>query len=210
MLPTDDPVPAAVPPATLGARLALRLPEIVIQALFLLVAVVLAFAVEEWREARELDRLALEARNAILQEVARNRDELVESSQETSEAIGLLDAALASPAPGGTEPRQLPVNLELALLSSAAWNTAQSTEASRRMNYAWMLQVSQAYELQALYHQAQWTAVEALVTLKSTTDEASQLANARALLGRIRLARSLGETLQEDYDAITKGAAGAK
>jgi hypothetical protein len=57
----------AAPRASLGMRIAERLPEIMIEALFMLVAVVLAFAVEEWREERELDGLAAQARGAILQ-----------------------------------------------------------------------------------------------------------------------------------------------
>ena len=72
---------AAAPRASLGTRITERLPEIVIEALFMLVAVVLAFAVEEWREERELDGLAAEARGAILQEVTSNREELIESNQ---------------------------------------------------------------------------------------------------------------------------------
>ena len=47
-----------------------RLPEILIEALFMLVAVVLAFAVEEWREERELDGLAAEEFATALKEVA--------------------------------------------------------------------------------------------------------------------------------------------
>ena len=85
---------AAAPRASLGTRLTERLPEIVIEALFMLVAVVLAFAVEEWREERELDGLAAEARGAILQEVTSNRDELIESNQGTTDAIAELEAWL--------------------------------------------------------------------------------------------------------------------
>lgn len=203
MLPTAEPdAPAPAPRATLRARLASRLPEILIEALFLLVAVVLAFAVEEWREERELDRLADEARVAILREVARNRDELLESRQDTIDAIASLEAALAAWQQGAPGPRELKVNLELAIFSSAAWRTAQSTEASRRMNYAWMLQVSQSYELQAMYQEAQWAAVEALVTLRTTGAEATQAETARALLGRVRLLTSLGQALEEDYAKI--------
>lgn len=213
----------AAPRASLRTRIAERLPEIVIEALFMLVAVVLAFAVEEWREERELDGLAAQARGAILQEVARNRDELLESKQGTVDAIAALEAwleqagqgARARPAIGerqrekGAERAQaspaLPdptVNLELALLSSAAWRTAQSMEASRRMDYTWMLQISQTYELQALYQDAQSATVEALVTHRTSMDEATRQANARALLGRIRVLTSLGQSLEEDYADI--------
>ena len=87
MPPSTEPdTAAAASRASLGARLGERLPEILIEALFMLVAVVLAFAVEEWREERELDGLAAEARGAILQEVRRNRDELIESKQDTGAA----------------------------------------------------------------------------------------------------------------------------
>lgn len=210
MQPTAEPevvavepeIPLIEPRPTLTARIAERLPEIIIEALFTLVAVVLAFAVEEWREERELDGRAEEARLAILQEVRRNRDELLESRQQTVDAIAALEASLAPPAQDAPAPGHVAINLELALLSSAAWTTAQSTEASRRMDYAWTLRVSQAYELQAMYQDAQWAAAEALVTFRTSSDEAKQDETARALLGRVRLLTSLGEALEDDYESL--------
>ena len=222
MPPTAEPdTAAAAPRASLGTRIAERLPEIVIEALFMLVAVVLAFAVEEWREERELDGLAAEARGAILQEVTRNRDELIESKQGTTDATAALEAWLdqaaqvmpstqeaqragsaeaAQPTPALPDPA---VNLsKLALLSSAAWRTAQSTEASRRMDYAWMLQISQTYELQAMYQDAQSATIDALVTHRTSMDELTRRATARALLGRIRVLTSLGQALEDDYADI--------
>jgi hypothetical protein len=225
MPPTAEPdTAAAAPRASLGTRIAERLPEIVIEALFMLVAVVLAFAVEKWREERELDGLAAEARGAILQEVTRNRDELIESKQGTTDATAALEAWLdqaeqgaqvmpstqeaqragspeaAQPTPALPDPA---VNLsKVALLSSAAWRTAQSTEASRRMDYAWMLQISQTYELQAMYQDAQSATIDALVTHRTSMDEATRRATARALLGRIRVLTSLGQALEDDYADI--------
>jgi len=203
MLPTAEPdAPPAAPRPTFGARIAARLPEILIEALLLVLAVVLAFAVEEWREERELEGRAEEARLAILQEITRNRDELFESRQQMDDAIAALEASLAAATQGAPEQRELSVNLELALLSSAAWRTAQTTEASRRMDYAWMLRISQVYELQAMFQEAQWATVEALVTLKATGEDSAEAAASRALLGRIRLLRSLGKALEDDYASI--------
>ena len=204
-------------------RLTERLPEIVIEALFMLVAVVLAFAIEEWREERELDGLAAEARGAILQEVQRNRDELVESKPGVIGAIAELEAWLeragqdartdassekseratsAEPAKSMSPLPDPAVKLELALLSSAAWRTAQSMEASRRMDYTWMLQISQTYELQSIYQDAQSATIEALVTHRTSIDESTRRATARALLGRVRSLKSLGQSLEEDYEDI--------
>jgi hypothetical protein len=118
----------------------------------------------------------------------------------TQEAQRAESAEAALPTPALPDPA---VNLSsLALLSSAAWRTAQSTEASRRMDYAWMLQISQTYELQAMYQDAQSATIDALVTHRTSMDEATRRATARALLGRIRVLTSLGQALEDDYADI--------
>ena len=152
------------------------------------------------------------------------RHELIESKQGTTDATAALEAWLdqadqgtqvmpstqeaqragsaeaAQSTPALADPA---VNLsKLALLSSAAWRTAQSTEASRRMDYAWMLQISQTYELQAMYQAAQSATIDALVTHRTSMDEATRRATARALLGRIRVLTSLGQALEDDYADI--------
>ena len=200
---TAVPGPAPASPVSLRKRLAARMPEILIEALFMLVAVVLAFAIEEWREERELDGIAAQAREAILQEVARNREELLSSKPAT---LATLDALEARAAPGAAAASPDPaVNLQLSLLSTAAWRTAQSMEASRRMDYAWLLQISQTYELQAIYLDAQAATVEALVEYRTREDEAARRAAVRTLLGRVRVLESFGQSLEDDYDDILAG-----
>lgn len=199
MLPTTEPATHG----KLGARLAARLPEILIQALFMLVAVVLAFAIEEWREEREFDHIANEARVALVQEVEHNRDELLESRQDMADTIALLETALASPAlPEAPALVDIKVGFELALLSSAAWRSAQSMDVARRMDYGWMLQVARAYELQAMFEQAQWSAVAANTTFQAAGDEASRAAGARELLARMRLLAFFSKSLEGDYADI--------
>ena len=203
MLPTEPEAsaagPAPAPRATLRARLALRLPEILIEALFLLVAVVLAFAVEEWREERELDRIAAEARSAIVEELKHNHDELLESRQDITDAIARLETALAAESPTLTG---VTSNFEIALLSTAAWRSAQSMEAARRMDHTWMLTVARAYEFQALYEQAQWAALDANMTFTAANGEAARADAARRALARIRFLAAMGRGLEGDYDDI--------
>src|SRR5687768_13162307 len=197
MLPTAEPeVPPAAPApapaaprATLRARLAQRLPEILIEALFMLIAVVLAFAVDEWREERELDRIAAEARRAILQELQHNHDELLESRQDITDAIAALETALAVEPPALTG---VTSQFEIALLSTAAWRSAQSMEAARRMDHTWMLTVARAYEFQALYEQAQWAALDANMTFSAANGEAARADAARRALARIRFLSGMG------------------
>lgn len=194
-----DVADAARPPQTFRARLAARLPEILIEALFVLVAVLLAFLVEEWREERELDRIADEARRAIVQELQHNHDELLESRQDIADAITALETALAAEPP---LLRDVTSDFEIALLSTAAWRSAQSMESARRMDHAWMLTVARAYELQALYEQAQWGALDANMTFSAARDESERADAASRALARIRFVSAMSRALEGDYDDI--------
>ena len=199
-------------PPRLASRLRERLPEILIEAFFLLVAVVLAFAVDEWREQQELEGRALEARSAIIAELKSNREELQEARDELDAALAQLDRAHSDTAPvepEAGERRALSVNLSLALLSSAAWRTAQSTEASRRMEYEWLLSVSRVYELQAMYLDAQWAAVMRLSSL-APSGKRTPADVARTLHGRVKLASTLCDGLLATYDELLGADATAK
>lgn len=197
-----DPTPAPEPPrAAPDPAPAWRFRDVYVQALFTLIAVVLAFAVEEWREERELDRIVEEARQAIVQELQHNREELLESRRDTLATVKTLETAVATP--GGTaSPALRELGFELALLSTAAWRSAQSMDVARRIDQTWMLQAARAYELQALYEQTQWSAVEANMDLKASNDDAIAHANARALLARIRLLAGFSKSLESDYDGL--------
>jgi hypothetical protein len=179
------------------------MPEILIEAVFTLVAVLLAFAIEEWREDRELERVALEARVAITQEIRHNHDELLASRRDTLALIAALKAALAEPAvPSPEELQKLCHGFDLALLSSAAWRSAQSMDAARRMEHGWMLRAARAYELQEIYEQAQRDAVGAITVLKATRDDAVTPDILRNLLVRLQEMHAFSETLESDYAGI--------
>lgn len=189
--PVETPAPAPAPPAVRNGRYR----DIYVQALFTLVAVVLAFAVEEWREERGLDRIVDEARQAIVEEIRHNREELLESRRDTVATIEALDAGA-----DGTALRSF--SFELALLSSAAWRSAQSMDVTRRIDQPWMLQVARAHELQAMYEQAQWSAVEANMALKASADDAVLRANALALRAHMRQLDAFSRALESDYDGL--------
>ena len=74
-------------------RLRERLPEILLEAFSVLVAVLLAFAVEEWRDDRELAQRADEARVAIVAEIARNERELAGVQQDLQTTLEALENA---------------------------------------------------------------------------------------------------------------------
>jgi hypothetical protein len=193
---------SGVHPGGVTQSLRARLPEILIQTFFVLVAVLLALVVDEWREDRELDRLAAEARAAILSELTRNRDELASGEEQLEAVVANVQAVID----GGDEPavgESLSVQLNLALLSTAAWQAAQSSEALRRLDYDWVIETAQLYELQDMYVRAQWGAVEDLVAIgPGGASGVSPKDIARQLIGRLQMLATLHAGLKGSYAEV--------
>src|SRR5689334_4619331 len=83
--PFDDPL--IVYPRSMSERafrLREKLPEILIEAASVVVAVLLAFAVDEWRDARAKREVAERAKRSIVSELQANRDELSRSFGENA------------------------------------------------------------------------------------------------------------------------------
>lgn len=144
--------PAAIP---LRSRLREKLPEILIEAGSVVLALLLAFAANAWHEHSQRAEAAARARAAILTELASNREQLAgtvnsitASMSQMQKEIGALDK------PGGGMV-SIKVPFHPLVPSSAAWHSAQTTGMVRDFDYAWMLKVAQVYDLQALFLQAQ-------------------------------------------------------
>lgn len=146
-----------------GERLREKLPEILIEACSVALAVVLALWASQWRDNRELDRDAAQRKQAVAAEIRGNLAEL-ESARPMLQKN--LDTARNYLKPETAEKtRSLEFNLQLSLLSAAAWNTAQSAESARRLESDWAIPVARTYELQALYQRQQELAMDTLAGL---------------------------------------------
>ena len=103
--------------ARLRERLRDKLPEIFIEAGSVVLALLLAFAVNEWHDRRQEDERAAVAREAILRELHANASEITSTRSALAPILASLHGALDE---AQAEPRELKVNLNLSLLSSAA------------------------------------------------------------------------------------------
>lgn len=136
-------------PVGLRPRLREKLPELLLEAASVVFAVLLALAVDEWREARSRKALADRARASILEEIRANAAELRGTLAGNRTMLKGLEEDLPRVEKG--ERPTLEVNFSIALLSSASWQTAQVTQAAHFVEYDWVMRVSRIYELQALY-----------------------------------------------------------
>jgi hypothetical protein len=188
------PAESSAPPLRL--RLREKLPEILIEAASVVLALFLAFGANAWHEHGQDVERARTARAAILAEMRTNRTELGGSREAMSRNLAYL-AELAkddSSAKGQSAHFDVP----LALLSEAAWRTAQSSQALRETDYAWTIEVSRCYELQGMFMQMQWLVLEQIADMgKARVDTKADIAH--QLQGRIDLLSKLSADLERAY-----------
>jgi hypothetical protein len=150
----DDGTPA---PFRLRVHIREKLPEIVLEASSILIAILLAFGVDEWREKRSQDALAERARRTIVAELAANRIELLgtrAANAQTLEGIPKQVAAL-----GGGRDGDVRTGMNLSQLSAAAFTAAQTTQAAQFVDFDWLVRIGRTYELQRTYVAAQDSAL---------------------------------------------------
>jgi len=180
-----------------GDRLREKLPEILIEACSVALAVVLALWASDWRDNRELDRDAAHRKQAVAAEMRGNLMELESARPKLQKN---LDIARNHLKPEGDKVRSLEFNLQLSLLSAAAWNTAQSAESARRLESDWNIPTARTYELQALYQRQQESAMDTLAGIGAVgEDEPPTRQSVRELAHSISTLIALNEQLEEAY-----------
>lgn len=184
--------------APLRERLREKLPEILIEAGSIVVALLLAFAVNAWNERRQENERAEAARDAILAELRSNQQEIESARGALKDIVGTLQGALDGSKPA---PHELRVNLGISLLSSAAWRATLATQASQRIDFAWITRIAKLYELQDNFLRVQNAAVDQLAAT-SPEESGGGKQVATTLLPRLRTLVQLADGLAASYAEV--------
>jgi hypothetical protein len=197
-----------VAPMPLRARLREKLPEILIEAGSVLLALLLAFGANAWHEYHERLQLTAQARAAIIDELASNRKHLDRSLATLKTSMDQVGARLNAANDAQAEMLRFPYTSLLP--SSAAWHNAQSTGAMRNFDYAWMFKVAQIYELQNLFLQAQEqvlspptpAVVPGMEVPGSSARKLFYQLQFKQSLARMQVLASIGKSLLHSYAAV--------
>ena len=92
------------------------------------------------------------------------------------------------------------VGFSFALLSSAAWQTAQVTRATQFLDFDWVRRVARLYHLQELYDDRQAAVVDMMGTIGGEPEEAADMLD--SLGGSIRIVLSLQDGLIDAYEQL--------
>ncbi|HEX2094784.1 MAG TPA: hypothetical protein VHG28_20435 [Longimicrobiaceae bacterium] len=185
-----------------------KLPELALEAASVVFAVLLALAVDEWRENRSRRELAERARIAILQEVRANRAELTETRRDHVALMARLGTRTRQP--GSDSSVALEVNFSISLLTSAAWQTAQVTQAVHLLDYDWTSRVARLYELQALYNETQRRLADRITDLGDLAGSDPQPQRIIELVRTpLQVVIRLEDALIGEYSALLRGGGSA-
>lgn len=132
-----------------------KLPRLLLEATSVVFAVLVALAVDEWRQDRENVQLAQRALAGIAAEIGSNLAELDDARDPNQAMLTQLDSALSSSTEAG-----IGVQFEYALLSAAAWQTSQVTQAIHFVDYGLVQRIARVYDLQTLFVEGQRGLVE--------------------------------------------------
>jgi hypothetical protein len=185
-------------------QLRAKLPEILLEAASVVLAVLLALAVDQWREARSNRELAARARRSIVAELDANRRELEGSFEANQRALEqlrrTLDALEAHP---DMKDMQVQLGVSLAELSDAAWQTARSTQAPQFLDFDWLIRVARIYERQALYESTQRQMLDHVsAAISEFATARSPAAIVGPFRGRLQTFQDLAVKLQQGYDDV--------
>lgn len=174
-----------------------KAPELLVEALSVVFAVLAALAVDEWREDRQNAELASRALDAIVAEVEQNQAEL-DGARPAN--LALLER-LAEAARDTVLPDELDLEFDYSLVSSSAWETAQVTRATHFMELYDVQRLARLYDLQGLYEAAQDQVLDFILNVGDIAEETPERI---PRLARARIATAMGieEILVQAYDSV--------
>lgn len=130
----------------------MALAGLVAQAVSVVFAVLVALAIDEAWESREDAQLGRDGVAAIRAEVRSNLEALEQRRPKTDSVLLQVDSAMrAIRAGAAADEMHVSIDYPIALLSSAAWQTAQVTRAVNFMDIELVIRIAQAYDLQTFF-----------------------------------------------------------
>ncbi len=106
-----------------------RIPDILLESFFIVVALLLALALDQWREEQKGLELAENAKIAIYAELSSNKNKLEEKIVVHENILKIINTYIDKLSESENRTKDLEFNYSMVLLSSAAWNSAQTVHA---------------------------------------------------------------------------------
>lgn len=189
--------PDRKPERPLLRALRTRAPIMAAEIISVVFAVLVALAVDEWWEDRENAMLGRRGMEAVSAEIARNLEELRDGFERTDTTLMLLDSAIVR-MESGRDDVDVSINYPVALLSDAAWETAQVTRAVHYVPLEDVIDIARVYDLQVFFSRNQEALTDRIALMGLDSDE-TILQAVRELRARYRVVVGYRQVLIDTY-----------
>ena len=173
------------PPDAQTSGSKIQWPVVLAEVISIVAAVLIALAVDEWWEDRENVEMAETALTAVVEEVRSNRLRLVGAQESIDVVLSELQQAEALLENDQT-PAGLGIDYSVALLSTAAWQTAQVTRAVHYLEWETVASIASVYDLQAFFLRNQDQLTD-LIAEMGTSDDDDPAPMVRKIAARFRM-----------------------
>ncbi|HZW60030.1 MAG TPA: hypothetical protein VFE85_07035 [Woeseiaceae bacterium] len=187
-------------------KVSVWLPRVLFESMLIVVSILLALALDEWRDNRENEEMVDRAMATFLIEIAQNKARVDDSAPFNN---GLREVLTRRYEHGGIETIDEFVSMvesySPGVLQSSAWDTALATGALSKMNYDLVSALSLTYSLQNRYQQAVRNGIEELTSPQNLSTEKLDLAvfnSIRYLTEVTRMEAELGVVYDEASSVI--------
>jgi hypothetical protein len=196
---------AVASPISLRARIGEKLPEIIIEAIFLTLAVLTAFAIDAWRLERQQQSDTAIAMASIRAELRENQASVKATLNDVKSSLKAITPLSEAEQKPPAEIR-IKVGFSLALLSTASWTMAQSNQSLTHVDSQESTNLAKLYELQTWFNEAQRRALHVITEL--SLHDSSDWPGVRQHLLRAKLEfeflNNTGEALLQEYALVLK------
>jgi len=127
-----------------------RILDILLESFFIIVALLLALGLDQWRDEQKELKLAEKMKTAIYAELTSNNERLNESIIPQKKLFEMVQLRIQQKDDKGSNPKELEFQYTMLNLSNSVWSSAKMTEAFHSFSFEEMRRFSQIYQIEDL------------------------------------------------------------
>jgi hypothetical protein len=178
-----------------------RIPDILLESFFIVVALLLALALDQWSDEQKGLELAKSAKTAIYAELANNKKKLEDKRIAHKEILKVINLYINQWDAIESSSKNLEFEYTMVLISNSAWNSAKMTEVVQSFSFKEITSFSQIYQMQALYLSNQDKIIDKVMQMGELKEE-DILGFAKGLAHRLTILIDVNENFCKGLESV--------
>ncbi len=178
-----------------------RIPDILLESFFIVAALLLALALDQWRDEQKGLELAKNAKVAIYAELSDNLKKLKEKRTDHEKILKTLKLFIGKQKEDNKDDIALEFGYSMVLLSDSAWISAQMTQVVQSFSFKEITSFSQVYQMHELYLENQDKIIDKLMEM-GELEETEMLGFAKGLEHRLAILIQINRDFCKGLDSV--------